>query len=172
MRIRKIKYNRTGDEKGFLIRWEEPGGSGGWDKREFESQDEPADEFGNALQALAEDVESMCEIPHDIMRGILVTGVTFSYGGEKEVMGATITAQRQLVNNPCAWNVNTPHKPSDSYSDTPAPRDQLLQESTIAKLQVLMREAEGYIQGTRKQTSFLKVDHTTIEVRAYAEPAK
>jgi len=165
MRIRKIKYNRTGDEKGVLVRWEERGGEGSWDKREFESQDEPADEFGEALQSLAGDVEKMCEIPHDGLHGILVTGVTFSYGGEKEVMGAMITAQRQLVNNPCAWNVNTPHKASDSYSDTPAPREQLLQEDTIARLNDLIEQAEGYIQGTRKQTSFLKDDKTEVTVK-------
>jgi hypothetical protein len=148
MRIRKVKV--TSDNKIHMI-YEQSNKSGSWDEFQFTCSDKARPAFYSRLQALAVYVVEMCELPDDYISRINVHGVSVSYGGTNEVMGATITAQMALENSNCNLNLNTPHKAEDSYSDAPADPKQLLPEKCIPALNELYEECKAYINGDREQ---------------------
>lgn len=154
MRIRKVKFTKEGK---IAITYEQQTKTRFWDEY-FMSCSEPArPEFYTAMENLREHVVDMCELPENYLNRIKVKGVTFSYGGEAGVMGATITAQMDLYNSNCPLNLNTPHKASDSYNDQPADETQLLSSDCIKALLLLCEEAEAYIKGDRAQGSLFGV---------------
>ena len=154
MRIRKVKFTKEGK---IAITYEQQTKTRFWDEY-FMSCSEPArPEFYTAMENLREHVIDMCELPENYLNRIKVKGVTFSYGGEAGVMGATITAQMDLYNSNCPLNLNTPHKASDSYNDQPADEAQLLSDDCVEALKALCEEAEAYIKGDRAQGSLFGV---------------
>jgi hypothetical protein len=131
--------------------------TGSWDEYSMSCSDAPRPELEKALQDLATDVLEMCELPKEYTKRIKVTGVTFSYGGENEVMGATITSQMKLHKSNCDLNINTPHKASASYTAFDADPKALLTNECIAALEYLCKEIELYISGQRAQTTLFAV---------------
>ncbi len=131
------------------------------DEFSFTCGDEPKPEFRAALQDLAQDVIEMCELPDHYLSRINVTGVSFSYGGESAVMGATIISQMSLSKSYVALNLNTPHKASEPYADgedgNKDPK-QLLSEDCVERLEDLIREAQDYVNGIRAQKKFSFAD--------------
>lgn len=86
------------------------------------------------------------------MDRITVHGVSYSYGGETEVMGATIVASMKLEESYQELNIITPHKASAMYCpDTPDDEKQLLTGDCIDRLETLVEECELYIRGDRAQ---------------------
>ena len=154
-RIKKVKL--TKDEKIHIVFEKRAKNREGWDEYSITCSDQPRPEFYIGIQGLAIHVAEMCELPEDYVDRIQVRGVSFSYGGEKEVMGATITAQMELHNSNCPLNLNTPHKASESYSDTPADPVQLLTDECVDALFVLCNECDLYIGGERAQGQLFKV---------------
>lgn len=148
IRLKKVKV--TSDNKIHMAY--EQKGSGGWDEYSLTCSDKPRPELLVALEALAPHVIEMCELPESYLDRITVRSVSYSYGGDQEVMGATISGQMALYYSNCGLNINTPHKASDSYSDGPADDKQLLDSECIKALGVLEDEAIRYIQGDRAQT--------------------
>jgi hypothetical protein len=147
MRIKKLKYKPKDNEVEAIYEQEGPNG---WDKYALTSGDSPRPEMQKALNALAEDVVKLCEIPNKGSEDVAVTGVTFSYGGDKEVMGACIIAQIRLKNSYQPLNVITPHKASESYSDYEDPM-QILDFETVNRLKNVIEEALRYVNGDRAQ---------------------
>lgn len=154
MRIKKAKI--TSDNK-IAIVYEQRSKTGAWDEYSFTCSEDARPEFYAALKALAPHVVDMCELPETYLDRINVRGVSFSYGGEKEVMGATISGQMKLNYSNCNLNLNTPHKASESYSDTPADEMQLLSGDCIDALGALCEEVELYIGGERAQARLFAV---------------
>lgn len=150
MNIRFKKIKITSEEKINIV-YEKTNNSGKMDEYSMTCSDKARPEFYDVMQALATEVIDMCELPNDYIDRILVRSVSFSYGGDKEVMGATITAQMVLNKSNCNLNLNTPHKASDSYSDGDADEKQLLSADCIDALKALCAEAELYIDGDRAQ---------------------
>jgi hypothetical protein len=150
MRIKKAKLS-TMDK--VTIMYEQKSTTGAWDEYSFTCSDKPRPEFKQSLDALAPFIIEMCELPDNYLSRIEVRGVTFSYGGEAEVMGATISAQMKLNKSNQNLNLNTPHKASDSYSDAPADPKQLLPVECIKALKNLCEEVRLYIRGERAQGS-------------------
>lgn len=147
-RITKVKNNlKTGK---IHIEYEKEGVNG-WDEYSLNCSDKAAPQFYSALSCLNEDVVEMCELPSDYINKINVSGVSYSYGGDKEVMGATIIATMILKKSNCDLNINTPHKASDSYSDTPADVAQLLTDDCVDRLNTLRDECIRYVDGDRAQ---------------------
>jgi hypothetical protein len=78
----------------------------------------------------------------------VVTGVSFSYSGENDLMGSTITVQRSMENvaqSPLV--INTPHLKEhdpDSGQDTP-----VLPTVMAAALHALIDQAERFVGGER-----------------------
>jgi hypothetical protein len=147
MRFQKIKY----DKGKVKIEYELCNkAKKDWDQFSLACSDEPKPEFQVALQALSEDVIEMCELPEDYRKRIMVTGVSFSYGSEAEIMGATIVSQMVLNRSNVNLNLNTPHKPSEPYSEG-GDASQCLSQDCIERLTYLMLEAEDYVKGNRAQ---------------------
>lgn len=148
MRILKVKV--TKDNKIMMV-WEEPTKQGTYDKYQMTCSDEARPEFYVKLQALGVHALEMLELPENYLSRIKVKGVSFSYGGEKEVMGATIITSMELMNSNCDLNLNTPHKASEPYSDGPADEKQLLTADCVMTLLELIEECKAYISGDRAQ---------------------
>jgi hypothetical protein len=148
MRIKKAKINS--DNKINIV-YEKRSKTGAWDEYSLSCSEPARPEFYNRLKDLAPHVIKMCELPESYLGRMEVQGVSFSYGGMKEVMGATISAQMKLDNSNCNLNLNTPHKASDSYSDGPADGKQLLSDKCIEALDALCKEADLYVEGEREQ---------------------
>ncbi len=123
-----------------------------WDEYSLTCSDEPRPEFRLALARLATHVVEMCELPYEYKSRIIVNGVTFSYGGESETMGATIISQMELENSNTNLNLNTPHKGSEFYGDP----KQLLTDECIDDLEELIKEVELYIEGERAQMNLFQ----------------
>ena len=121
-----------------------------WDEHMMTSADEPAKAFPEAMNALAEHVLDICELPAEWLNRIRVSGVSFSYGGDAEVRGATLIATRRLDHaNP--MNLITPHKPEDSYSGNEVEPETLLSPACVRALDALCEAAQAYLNGARAQ---------------------
>ncbi len=155
MRIKKIKLTSDGR---ISVSYEKPSKTGIYDDYSFTCSEAPRPELLKTLQALAPHVIEMCELPKSYVDIINVTGVSFSYGGEKEVMGATIISQMKLNQSNCDLNLNTPYKASDSYSEAPADEKQLLSDACVNALFYLCEEIKMYINGDRAQIKLFAVN--------------
>ena len=127
-------------------------GPGNGDKYSLTCREKARPEFYEALTAMAEHVLDMCELPESYLDRIQVRGVSYSYGGDNDTMGAVISASMDLEKSYQALNLVTPHKASAMYCpDTPDDEMQLLTGDCIDALEALMAECERYIQGDRAQ---------------------
>ena len=147
MRFKKIKV--TSDEK-ISIQYEVQRDTL-FDEFSFTTLDKALPTFHEALQALKEDVREMCELPEEYQERIFVKGVSFSYGGENEVMGATIIAQMHLKESNVPLNLCTPYKASEPYSDGGVDPKTLLSDDCVKRLWDLTEEAKNFVQGVRAQ---------------------
>jgi len=146
VRFLKIKYSKGKVKIEYEIRNKVKD----WDQFSLACSNEPKPEFQVALQALSEDVIFMCELPEDYKKRIMVAGVSFSYGSEAEIMGATIISQMSLKLSNVNLNLNTPHKPSEPYSED-GDQAQCLSDDCVTRLEELISEAEDYVNGIRVQ---------------------
>jgi hypothetical protein len=147
MRFNKIRLTKEGKVN---LEYEVKNSKGGWDQFSFSCSDEPKPEFKVALANMADDVIEMAELDEKYLERITVRGVSFSYGGEGEVMGAVIMAQMSLKKSNVPLNLNTPHKPSEPYSEG-ADKSQVLSTECVERLEALIGEAEEYVHGVRAQ---------------------
>ena len=147
MRFKKVKV--TSDEK-ISVQYEVKRDTL-FDEFSFTTSDKALPTFHEALQALKEDVREMCELPAEYQERVFVKGVSFSYGGDNEVMGATIIAQLHLKESNVPLNLCTPHKTSGPYSDGGVDPKTLLSKDCVKRLYNLTSEAEGFVIGIRAQ---------------------
>lgn len=149
LRFKKIK--KTSDDK-IHIEYEKKNQTGKWDEHSMKSNQEPLPAFLHALDNLVPHVEEMCELPdkdHQI-HPYTVRGVSFSYGGDNDTMGATITATRSLKNSNSPLVLNSPHKIEEAYADG-ADETQVMTRDCYNDLMILCDEAEKYLNGKRAQ---------------------
>jgi len=133
------------------MQYEEANAKGDFDEFSFTCAEEARPEFYSALQGLRVFVVEMCELPGEYANRIDIRGVSVSYGGDKQVMGATISSSMALARSNCGLNLNTPHKAEESYSDTPAQEEALLSEECVEALHELYEQCVQYIRGYRAQ---------------------
>jgi len=157
IRVKKIKI-KTKPSLKVTIAYEKRTKHGVWDEYSFTCSEEPRPELIKVLQDIAPHVIEMRELPETYLSRIKVTGVSFSYGGEKEVMGATIISQMELYDSNCDLNLNTPHKASEPYSDFGADEAQLLSYECVKDLMALCDEIKLYINGERAQQRLFAVN--------------
>lgn len=152
MRIEKVKITKYNQ-----IHMKYTQGANNQDEYSFTCSEKARPEFYEALEALAEHVIEICELPKDYLGRIKVRGVSYSYGGEAEVMGAVISASMELKESYQPLNLTTPHKASAMYNpETPDDDMQLLTGDCIDALEALQAECEAYIKGNRAQGSLFK----------------
>lgn len=154
MRIKKAKVTK---ENKVLLVYEQRSKTGGWDEYSLTCSEEAKPSFYRAMDDLKVDVIEMCELPESYLERIKVRGVSFSYGGECDVMGATISAAMELKDSYPNLNINTPHKASQMYSEAPPDEMQLLSSDCIGRLDDLKTECQAYIKGERAQTKLFEV---------------
>ena len=146
MRITKVKRLK---EDRIRIEYETANSNGKNDEMIFTSSDTPDPSFYEAFSDLSEYVIEMCELDCHINK-IKVTGVSFSYSGEPETMGAVITSQRDLQNSVSPLNLNTPYKILGTQGFSGDPR-QLLSDKCAQALNKLSTESVLYVKGKRAQ---------------------
>lgn len=147
-RYTKIKY----DEKKGKVYLAFSCGQNYENNYTVECTEKPAPEFIEAMKALNEIVVQMCELPESYQKRIATKSVSLSYGGESEVMSATISAQMELYESNTPLNLNTPNKPAEPYSEAQE-YDEVtcLSRKCIERLEILMEEADRYVDGHRAQ---------------------
>lgn len=147
MRFNKIKVSKDGR---YRFEYEVTKNDGENDEFTYSSKDKARPEFPATLDKLKPFVREICELPASYESKIQVRGVSFSYGGDSEVMGATITSVMTLEKSTAPLILNTPHKTEAFYSEHGDDR-QLLPEGCVEVLNDLCDEAELYIKGERAQ---------------------
>lgn len=160
MRIRKVKITK---ENRMSMTYEVMNKRGDWDLYTFVCADTARPEFYVAMASLADHVVEMCELPIDRLEKIKVKGVSFSFGGENDTMGATITAAMELDRSYQDLNINTPHKTVEMYNaDSPIDSMMILSSDCIKALDILIAECEAYIKGDRAQGSLFSAVNITV----------
>lgn len=148
IRMKKVKVTK---EKKIMMVYEKKVKGFFQDEYQFTSSEEAIPEFYQALAALTVDVAEICEFPEGYEQKIRVRGVSFSYGGENETLGATISASLHLRYSNSDLNINTPHKIEDYYNGISGDEFQLLPEECVKRLYEVIQQCEEYIQGRRAQ---------------------
>ena len=146
IRVTKVKYRARDVE--VVVHYEEENGQGSMDKRTLESPEPPAADFLAALEGLAEWVVDICELGEEKTSAVKVGGVSFSYAGERDVMGATISAGLDLASHPAPWQINTPHKPSEPYSEG-GDASVCLASGCVRALKLVQARAVEFVEGKR-----------------------
>lgn len=145
-RLTKVKYKPA---KGIYVEYEVFKNEV-WDTHTMRSNDVPETEFVDALRALAPDVADLCELCPECATGIVVQGVSLSYAGEEDVMGATITALRKLGSANSPLVLNTPHKPESADDD----KTPVLSGACVDHIDLLEVATWRYVDGNRAQMVF------------------
>jgi len=158
MRFIKIKFDGTK----VKLEWEIAKKDGEPDIFSLTSTDLPAPEFQTALDNLRIFVEEICELPQGYCQNAEIRGVSFSYGGDDEIMGAVITALKTLKTANSPLTINTPHLPSDDYSGN-NPNVLCLSFDCIQALNNLCDCAENYVNGVRKQQNLFERAEQKVE---------
>lgn len=156
VRFKKIK--KTSDDK-IQIEYEKKNETGLWDEHSMKSNQEPLPSFDRALDNLIPHVGEMCELPegdHQI-HPYSVRGVSFSFGGVNDTLGATITATRTLDNSNSPLVLNTPHKIEEPYTEG-SDDTQLMTDDCYSDLMILCNEAQKYLDGQRAQMDMFASD--------------
>lgn len=150
-RFKKIKI--TSDDK-LHIEYEKQNDLGTYDEYAMKSSEEALPSMYHAFDNLIPHVVEICELPDgdNLQHVYTIKGVSFSYGGDDEVMGATITATRALKNTNAPLVLNTPHKPQYAYADG-ADDSNCLTSECVEDLLLLCDEAQKFLDGKRAQTS-------------------
>ena len=147
MRIKKLKMTKEGEIK---LEYEaRNANTKKWDKLTLETNEKPLPSLNTALQNLAPYVKDICELPDGVIH---LTGLSMSYGGDEEVPGAVLVAQRTLKNSYQPMNLTTPHKASGSYNPggVEDPK-QVMPDNMMRDINVVLTECERYIKGERAQ---------------------
>jgi hypothetical protein len=149
VRILKVKRKKP---TGLIVEFERKNPEGKTNKFSMDCVEKPDPCLLGAMDNLADSVRDMCELPDDGTT-ITVKGVSFSYGGEREVMGAVIIAQRSLKNANSPMNLLTPHKASEPYNEGGhIDPKAILDDEVVDWLNVLRDRVVEYIDGRREQT--------------------
>lgn len=143
--VKKISW----DGKRMTVRYEVPR-AGGTDEYEMSCVDAPQASLKAALNALIPHVADICELPSVYCADLEVRGVSYSYGGDNRVLGATITALKHVGTANAPLVLNTPHLASEPYAEG-GDEDKLLSPEATEHLQTLAAETIKYVDGQREQ---------------------
>ena len=192
LRVKKFSWHAGDKEAKITYSIERDGSS---EKHQMECPDKPMPELLEALQGLEYDALKELEVVRvgdrsfyeamdlalhegrseefreELSRGgaseaiAVVRSVSFSWGCD--ILGASICLLIEMRNSDAPLVVNTPHKPSQQYSD--GGQAHLLPEKLVDKLRALHGLIELYIEGTRerKQTDLFEdapKDEPTISI--------
>lgn len=121
--------------------------------------DKPLPAFELVFIKLRKHVLEICELPSDEtdIAKVIVKGVSFSYSGESDVMGVTITASRTLAKSNAPLIINTPHKFDRPHNENQG-TEMCLSDDCALLLAELLEQAEKYLDGERAQLEMFDKD--------------
>jgi hypothetical protein len=147
-RFTKIKFD------GSRVRLEyeviRPGG-GDPDEYALSCADLPLVAFREALRALVDDVCVICEFPSLEASKVKVLGCSITY--KDGILGAVLTATKDLLACPAPLILNTPHLPEKPYGEGGG---SVLPANTVRRVRALCVEAQRYLDGDREQGSLFR----------------
>lgn len=151
MKYEPLKFKFLSDEKifcSFQIKRSEDE----YDQFNFTTIDKPAPGLINQVMLFRIHVLNLCELPEteEEIQNLKIKSFSFSWSGEKHLMGCTITAARQLSGSHSPLILNTPHKIEDFHSDIGDPK-QLLPRNMVNDIYELMLHINSFIDGEREQ---------------------
>ena len=163
MQITKVKYHGGNTEICYSVL--KPNG----DKDEYslKSSDPPLPAFRNVLLYLRVFLLRMLEMPDtdEEIKKVTVRAVKFDYG-EDGTMGAVISGIRELQYSRGVMALSSPHRFEESTDEK-----QLLEGKCIEHLNILLEEAEKYVNGERAQTE-MKFDSPEEAVKDAVKASK
>lgn len=149
--IKKIKHSSSLVEIHAIETW------GTSNEREWtlRCHEEPRLEMPAAFKALVPLVRDLLGLPLDWAKDALsVISVSLSYSEITGVQGASICMRADLECATSPLIFNTPHLPFDQYSE--GGKQPVMPDDLIEALQVLEREAEAYLDGSRAQADLFE----------------
>jgi hypothetical protein len=152
MQITKVKF--TGER--VDIEYQKQGAKADLqDKFRISCTEQPRPSLNTVLQSLRDFVVKTCEFPQEQVNTVTVLSVTFGFKGEKEIMGAVVTAAKRVKAAPSPVIIDTPFLPEKPLGTG---KKLILPADVAAILHELMEEAEAYIDGERAQVGMFKGD--------------
>ncbi len=145
VRITKVKW----DGKKVRIEYERLRDEGDPDEFVIACGDEPSRAFKDALTALRLDLNTICQFDPPIV--VTIRGVSFSW--TDEIMGACITALKQLTTANSPLVLTTPHVPERPYGETGG--GPTMPAGMAARLETVIDEARRYILGGAREQARL-----------------
>jgi hypothetical protein len=108
-------------------------------------------QFYMAFTRMIEHIPRILEQPDAFKVGLRVKGVSFSYGGDDLIMGASVSCERTLRSSNSPWYFNTPHKSSMPYSED-GDETVCYTSDVVETLEDIIEETELYIKGHRAES--------------------
>ena len=165
-RIRKVKLFEKGEK--IEIHYETLVNEN-WDLYTMICNQRARPEFYDAMQELAPHACELLDLPEMWGNGVRITGITLSYGGENETMGAVMSGQKSLVRSSAPFCFNTPHLPAESYSGDEESDSPRLEIGTVDAINALCDEAWLYVQGSREQMGLFDEQPISIDGKPISE---
>lgn len=128
-----------------------------YDQFNFTTVDKPAPGLINQTMLFRKHVLNLCELSEtdDEIHKLEIKSFSFSWSGEKHIMGCTVSATRKLSGSNSPLILNTPHKIEDFHSDN-GDEKQLLPGKLVKDIYELMLHINAFIDGEREQLNLFK----------------
>jgi hypothetical protein len=122
-----------------------------------------------AFDALRQDIAFLLELKDQVLDNLEVRSVSFTYHGDEDVMGATISCLRSLVNSDAGHAATTPHHIEKVYDGSDGSEGKLFTDEAVARLKNLIAEAWLYVEGQRAQLDIFEGDQNDPEKEEISE---
>ncbi|MDZ7763236.1 MAG: hypothetical protein U5K00_02255 [Melioribacteraceae bacterium] len=128
-----------------------------YDQFNFTTVDKPAPDLINQAMLFRKHVLNLCELPEkdEEIQKLEIKSFSFSWSGEKHIMGCTVTAARKLSGSNTPLILNTPHKIEDFHAED-GDSKQLLPADLVNDAYELMLQINAFIDGEREQLDLFK----------------
>jgi len=166
-RFKKIKYKKG---KVTLV-WEQLNKAKEWDSYSMESTEAPSPSFDMVLQGLRRQFLEEVELAMLEPEKFTIGSVSISWVETEEVgtvMGAVISALRELETSNSPLVLNSPFKPEKPYTED-GDYDVCLHGETVDAIKLLFDEAELYLEGDRAQTNLFNQKEVAKSVDQHFE---
>lgn len=152
----KILYVKITDGN-VLIRFEKQT-EDGIETGEFNSPDKPRKSFQDAYNDLVPHLVEICELPKEWAPDIVMSSLSISYKGERNTMGAVISATRTLRHSRTPMNISSPFKQiNDSGADLQGDSQIFLSPAFLKVAGAVAGEAKLFMEGARVGDNQLKI---------------
>ena len=162
MPFSKIKYSL---KDGVALEWRDAELAQAVEHRLTSSQ-EPRPEFLTALQAFAQYVRHLCDLPMSFEAGLVVSGVSISEN-DTQGRGIVVTALKKVSGANSPLVLNTPHVPETATSEGQPE----LPAFAVRMLNTLEEEAALYRAGQRAQVDMFAGKAVGADAPAPAAPS-